>query len=286
MSHDMGQSSMDIKRSMITTNNVIHVGNFTIEWRYPRNHLNYWRFEALNNHYDSKNEIKDTYTDDYSQYADFNIGSNEGCYTVVAKRILAHPKKHLITITCVGCGQPGAPTTDNLPIGWHMRCFIKSLGGNPLASSHYTKHFTDELAPSINKLFPNLSPKEFKLLHDFVTFVFYVQLHDINTKGKYIEARVKDPDHYYSGLCSFNLHILSQDMGYFKYVINLLNTMHKWLSEGRNANCITYDSYKKHVQSQTEKAKQMNQEEEKQSVSYLPNENNQTSKPTFDSNSR
>ena len=229
-------------------NKVLKVGHFEIKWCNARDHLAYKRFEALHYHPRRRCKLRDLATYDLKQDKHLHINNNDELYIKLVHRILNDSKQYLRFEKCAGCGEAGAPTTDNLPVAWHMKCWLLSLGYHPQASMGYTKHFSDQLGPKIMRMFPKLQTCEFRELFETMTDIFYIQLYDINTKGKHTRKRFNDKDKTYSGICSFNLEKLQKDSKYFHYVIDLMVRKHEWYDIGICYSNISYDSFVKNSQ--------------------------------------
>ncbi|MGB1096977.1 MAG: hypothetical protein ACPG2Y_00080, partial [Acholeplasmataceae bacterium] len=183
----------------------------------------------------------------------FDIVTNDNNYIGMVKRILSEYDEHLIFVACMGCGEQSAPTTDNLPMGWHMKCWLKCLDKDPEAAHGYTIHLEKELAPRIHKLFPKLQPHQFRELYETCADIFWLQLYNLKTRGKHINQRLNDPKQTYSGICSFSLEQMKKDSNYFKYILDLMYIKHYWHERDIKYSCITYKSFMEYVQKQANK---------------------------------
>ena len=263
------------KKELVSKNNVIKIGGFSIKWSTPSHHLAYKRFEALGWHTQKKCSLQDAHTADYEKYSDFDLTKSDKCFEAMAKRILKQ-SQYLTHVRCIGCGGPYAPSTDNNPTAWHMKCWRLCLDSHPKAADGYVYHLEQELAPRVHKLFPKLTASQFYALYGICEDIFWLRLFDLKTKGKYIKIRMNNSA--YSGICSdFSLDKMGKNNMYANYVLKMLSKKHYWYSMNTTYNCITVKSYIEYsMREQENKAKT-------QSV-IAPNSNNQASKPQWRKN--
>ena len=81
------------------------------------------------------------------QYS-LDIYTNDQCVRM-ALRALINFKRHLIYVNCVGCDLSDEQTTDNLPITWHAKCWVKCLDTDEIAADGYIKHLEKDLPKRI-----------------------------------------------------------------------------------------------------------------------------------------
>ena len=267
---------MNNQVSLVSSNNVINVGHFEIKWSVAKHHLAYKRFCGIQNLVGSLSQL---YTSDLKPHKNLDIYTDDDQFVKMALRALIQCKRRLIYVNCVGCGLSGAPTTDNVPIGWHAKCWVTCLDTDERAADGYIKHLEKDLPQRINKYFPKLQPSVFKSLYDTLSDIFWIQLYDLKTLGKHRMIRYNDVDQVYSGICSFNILHMKQNRQYFDHIIKLMHQKQDWYSMGIKYSCITYDSFRKTLQ----KA-QCNSECKDKRVDPTSQSNNQANKPVFNSN--
>lgn len=229
--------------SLLNCKPKIQVGHFKIDWCNAGHHLAYKRFHGIEKHHAFRGCLSEAYTSDLKQNQHFDIYTNDDHFVEMVKRTLTNNGKHLIFMKCVGCGENSAPTTDNVPIAWHSKCWIKCLGKHPQAADGYIKHLEHDLPRRIKKLLPNLGQKEFEAIHDTLSDIFWIQLHDLKTLGQYINKRYNDPDKIYSGICSFDLQHTKQYIKYCDYFMKLMKTKDSWYGMGIQYSHITQKSF-------------------------------------------
>lgn len=265
------QMQMEAKLSLVNTNNVLKVGNFTIKWGNPSHHLAYKRCECLGFHSQKKCSLNEVDTADWERNSRFNLIGNDLSFEVLAKRMLKDTK-HLIHVQCLGCGRNGAPTTDNNPAAWHMDCWRICLDKTPEAAEGYTKHLSEELAPRIHKYFPDLTAQEFRELFATCDDLFWLTLFDLKTQGRHVQQRLKN-DRYRGIRNDFSLEKMLKNEHYFKYVIKRLSAKHLWFAMGIKYSCITVQSFIQHEMEQNK--------DNSKTQSVAANSNNQAQKPQF-----
>ena len=272
------QMHAQCKKELVNPTNVIVFGGYQIRWNDPSHHLAYKRLEALGFHYNKKCALSEVHTADWQRDSGFDITKNDGCFQAAVKRMLKD-SNHLILVKCMGCAKGGAPTTDNNPSAWHMKCWRVCLDNHPKAADGYIMHLCSELAPRINKYFPQLTASQFYALYSALEDQFWVTLFDLKTKGKYMNDRQNDCARTYTGLISdFSLEKMIKNKQYGKYVIDMLMNKHYWYSNGTKYSCITAQSF---ITSSMMTQQQIASTQNDKSQYASPNNNNQASKPQF-----
>ena len=274
-------NEIECKTRAISTKNEIKVGGYTIKWAIPSNHLAYKRLQYLSLHPKCKCSLSDVFTADWEQYFDFNLTKSDACFISLAERVLT-AKHYLIYVPCLGCGKDGAPTTDNNPAGWHMKCWRICLDNHQKAAEGYPGHLANSVAPEINKYFPKLNDVEFTELYCALEDQFWVRLFDLKTRGRYTNQRRNDRALTYTGLCGdFSLHKMTQNDKYADYVIKMLREKYLWHSRGIKYSCITAQSFINYSMTQDDcKSK------DKEKTQSALNSNNQAFKPKCHKNDK
>lgn len=249
---------MNEKRALVNRNNILQVGEIQIKWCEPSHHLAYKRVEALKWHWRKNCSLKEMDVSDLVADAKFDIINDDSSFMKIVPRILNDSEKHLITIKCMGCGKGGAPTTDNNPSAWHMKCWQKCLDTKPEAAAGYCFHLESELAPRIHKYWPKLQACEFREIYETSADIFWLQLFDLKTQNKYVKQRINDQWKYYTGIrAGFDLEKMSKDKKYFEYVIEMMHFKHEWYSRKIPYRCVTYESFVQSEQARLKEAKKI-----------------------------
>lgn len=280
MSHTHAESKQNKNEDAESSqsNKVLHVGHYVVNYSNPKHHLAYHRFNGIQKHYKFRGTLKDIYTSDLKLKKWWDIWTNDEHFEEMVKRSLREYPIHLIYINCIGCGQGDAPTTDNVPIAWHANCWCKCLDKHPKAAAGYVKHLQHDLPTWIEKSLPNLHSQMYEALHETLSDIFWVQLHDLKTHGKYIKDRKNDQKKIYSGICSFKLLHMKQNVKYMDYVLKLMQQKQWWYTLDIKYSAITYESFVESLN------KCYNKDESPTSSQMTTfNCNNQSNKPQFNS---
>ena len=220
----------------------LQVGQYRIKWEYISHHLAWKRYSAIDYHGLKRYNLSKVQTSDIPHNLDFK--TSDKVFEVMCKRLL--PKKCLIWQKCMGCGESGAPTTDNNnAAAWHGDCWKKALGDNlPYSANGYVKHLETELKPRILKWFPKLELNVYRQLFETCEDLFMIRMFDINTKAKHQKARRTDKRLTYNGfLADFKLENMVQNKEYYDYVVMMMDNKHKWHSKNIKLSQLTYEYF-------------------------------------------